>query len=211
MPELNVNTPLVYCSLRSTYLYNGKPAPKGESLIPCVVFAAASLPGRAIGFHCMLHNGALIERLPISAFVHREDAPEIPLEYLELWDCFSYNITCIEYTYLKELRADVLLKDRSVERGVYLFTLDWYGSSLADNPGEGGHKCSHIVQLENGCYAAQPNNRIAWHEPSFITQPMLERPMYETNNQVWSVENKGPKWKTENSDRLFYNITQEEK
>lgn len=154
----------------------------------------------------MLNNGALIYRLPLSAFVHSVTAPDLPLDYLQLWDCFSAHMTCIEYSFLRGMRVDVLMKDRTVEEGTYLYTLDWYGNSLADNPGEGGHKCAHLIQLKNGCYAAQPNNRLRWYEPSFITAPFPQRPDYETNNTVFSCENKGPKWVTENTDRMFYDL-----
>lgn len=213
MPELNVDTPILYCHLRSEYLYNGK-REEGKlyppnSFVPCAVFGVASVQGRALGFHCMLNNGALIYRLPISAFVHRTDAPDLPLHYLQLWDCFSPHITMIEYSFLRGMRVDVVLKDHSVEQGIYQFTLDWHGNSLSDNPGEGGHKCAHIIALNNGCYAAQPNNRIRWFEPSFITAPFPERPDFETNNRVWSVENQGPKWVTEDSDRMYYDVHQE--
>lgn len=207
MAELNVDVPVTYCSLRAEYLYNLK---KGHgTLVPCAVFACSSVSGRAIGFHCMLDNGALIYRLPISAFVHKPDAPELPLDYLELWDCLSPYVVSIEYGFLRAMSCDVVLKDRTVAPGIYCFTLDWYGSDIADNPGEGGHKCAHVIALDSGCYAAQPNNRIRWHEPSFITAPFPEKPDYETNNLVWSVENKGPRWKTEASDRMFYGLNVE--
>lgn len=207
MPELNTNIPLTVCKLRAEYLYNG--TKHAGELIPCLLFGAASVPGHAIGFHCMLHNGALIYRLPISAFVHRDDAPNIPLEHLELWDCLSEIMSCIEYEFLAGLRCDVLLRDRTWHEGVYRFTLDWHGSALADDPGEAGHKCAHVIALHNGCFAAQPNNRIKWYEPSFITVPFPERPDYETNNTLWRVENKGPKWVTENTERMFYDVGEE--
>lgn len=205
MSELNVNVPITYCLLRAEYLYNGNPARKGM-VIPCAIFGASSLQGRAIGFHCMLDHGALIYRLPISAFVHKMNAPDLPLDYLELWDCLSPQMTCTEYEFLAGMRVDVTLKDKTVEPGIYLYTLDWHGNSLSDNPGEGGHKCAHIIQLENGCYAAQPNNRLRWYEPSFITAHFPEKPDYQTNNRIFSVENKGPKWVTGNDNKLFYDI-----
>jgi hypothetical protein len=205
--ELNVDTPIVYCALRSEYLYNLE-AHHGE-FIPCAIFGASSVQSRAIGFHCMLHNGALIHRMPISAFVHKPDAPVMALDLLELWDCLSSDIVCNEYSFLKGLRVDVILKNHQVEQGIYLFTLDWHNSSLADNPGEGGHKCAHVIRLNNGTFCAQPNNRLRWYEPSFITVPMLERPDYQTNYQLYSVENKGDKWATEDSPRMFYELEEE--
>lgn len=202
MSELNADVPVTYCKLRAEYLYNGQR--RQGTFIRCAVFGVSSVQGRALGFHCMLENGALIDRLPISAFVHKDDAPDVPLHYLELWDCLSSHVTAHEFAFLRGLRCDVLLKDRRWEPGLYQFTLDWHGSPLADNPGEGGHKCAHVIALDNGCYAAQPNNRLRWHEPSFITVPFPERPDYQTNDRVWAVESQGPKWATEDSPRQFY-------
>ncbi len=204
MPELNADTPFLYTNLRAEYLYNGE---KGQGeLIPCCLFGVSSIPGRALLFHAMLDNGALIYRLPISAFAAKPDAPHIPVHLLQLWDCFSDQVSVLEFAYLRGLRVDVTLRDRTIHPGVYQFTVDWHGSATADGVGDGGHKCAHIIALENGCYAAQPNNRLRWYEPSFIVQPFPERPDYQTNRRLWSVENKGPKWMTEDSDRLFYDV-----
>jgi hypothetical protein len=85
----------------------------------------------------MINNGAQIARLPISAFCWKETEPQ-PLEVLELWDCFSYDLTCVEYDYLRGMRAYAFLKDKSWYEGEYCFTPDWYGSQTAENPGEGG-------------------------------------------------------------------------
>ena len=58
--------------------------------------------------------------------------------------------------------------------GEYLFTVDWAHpeSNIVDTehseiPDQ--HKCAHILALDNGNFAAQPNNRILWNIPSFTT------------------------------------------
>src|SRR5690348_18467081 len=96
---------------------------------------------------------------------------DIPLESLELWDCFSYDAEAITYDYLRGLRCRTLLRDRSSRQGEYTFTIDWSRSQYAEDPGEGGWKCAHIIKLDGGGCAAQPNNRIFWSEPSCITKP----------------------------------------
>lgn len=202
--ELNVNIPAFTCFIRNEYLYNLE---KGHGdFTSCIIFGCASIQGRAIQFHCMLDNGAVIYRLPISAFVHKKSAITLPLHYLELWDCFSEHITFIEYDWLYNLKCEVYMKNRTWEPGMYMFTLDWYGSEYADNPGDIGHKCAHIIKLDNGCFAAQPNNRIKWFEPSFCIKPFPDKPDYITNNHVWSVERSSCKWVTEDSDKMFYDV-----
>jgi hypothetical protein len=150
----------------------------------------------------MLNNGAQIARLPISAFAHKPCDP-MKLEVLQLWGCFSYEIAVSQVSFLKDLRCAVLLKDKQWYEGQYKRTFYWCGSSYAEDPGEGGFKTAHLVALDNGNFALQPNNRMRWWEPSFITKPFPEKPDYLTNTHVWLCESK-TKWQTEDSDRMFY-------
>jgi len=208
MSILSINIPHFYCLLRKEYLYNLKDH-FGEYEL-CSVFGVTSIPARAITFTCMINNGSQVARLPISAFCWKECNPQ-PLEVLELWDCFSYNLTCVSYDYLKGLRVSSFLKDKKWYDGEYMFTLDWYGSPYAEDPGEGGFKTAHIIKLDTGNFAAQPNNRICWYEPAFIPKPYKEsesKPDYKVNEHTWKCEGRS-KWYTENSDKYFYEITQE--
>ena len=86
-----------------------------------------------------------------------------------------------------------------------MFTLSWYGSNFAEDPGEGGFKRGHVIKLDNGCFAIQPNNRMKWFEPSFITKDFPDKPDYKTNNQVWNCEI-GDKWASSDDDNYFYDM-----
>ena len=59
------------------------------------------------------------------------------------------------------------------------------------------------MSLENGNYAAQANNRLIWSIPSFTVRD--EIPDWKVQTSEWNVED-DRKWKTEDSDRFFYNI-----
>jgi hypothetical protein len=196
LATLNVNIPRFYCFLRKEFLYDGL-SHQGEFINVCV-FAATSIRGRAIGFHAITDNGAVIWRLPIHAFCHKADAPETPLDWLQFWDCFSYEVSAEVFDQLRESRVRVQIKDRSWEGGQYMFTIDWYGSEDAEEAGDGGHKCAHMIALDNGNFAAQPNNRIQWLCPAFIT-PFQEKPDYLTNTRIGKVERE-----TETSQPYFY-------
>jgi hypothetical protein len=185
MATLNVDIPRFYCYLRKEFLYDLE-SHHGEFLQVCV-FAASSLAGRALGFHVLTENGAAIWRLPIHALCHKTDAPVMPLNHLQLWDCFSYHITSTKFDRLADLRVKVHLTDSIWEGGQYLFTLDWYGSEDAEEMGEGGHKCAHIIALDNGNFCAQPNSRLKWFDPAFVT-PFDSKPDYLTSTKVWKVE-----------------------
>jgi hypothetical protein len=58
-----------------------------------------SLSGKALLFHIMLPNGAVFYRLPISAFfkkhISRSEVPDMSVDSLQLWNCFSYILVCI--------------------------------------------------------------------------------------------------------------------
>jgi hypothetical protein len=196
LATLNVNIPRFYCLLRKEFLYDGL-AHHNEFLNVCV-FGVSSIKGRALGFHVLTDNGAVIWRLPIHALCHKSDAPSVPLDWLQFWDCFSYEVSCTTFDRLQDSRVRVQLKDRSWECGQYMFTIDWFASEDAEEAGDGGHKCAHIMALDNGNFAAQPNNRIQWLCPAFIT-PFKEKPDYLTNTRVWKVERE-----TETSQRYFY-------
>ena len=66
-----------------------------------------------------------------------------------------------------------MVKIKNGIHGKYLFTIDWghpdaniLNSDHSEIPHE--HKCAHIIALDNGNYAAQPNNRCIWDAPTFI-------------------------------------------
>ena len=209
MAYLNANIPVIYCQVRREYLYDLKKH-HGE-VEDCMVFGIASMPGRALLFHAIMQNGGVYYRLPISAFIQNgfdvEKVPRPRLDELELWNCFSYYPSVICFDALS-VAGKYWGKDRKWHTGSYLFTVDWAhpDSNIVDTdhsevPQE--HKCAHIMALDDGNYAAQPNNRILWHIPSFTVRN--EIPDWQVNHQVWSVED-SREWRTADTDKFFYDI-----
>jgi hypothetical protein len=169
--------------MKKEFLYN---LTKGHGEFePCVVFAVCSLESRALLFHVLLKNGAQYARVPIHALVHKKEAPSYNLEELEVYDCMSYDVVVNEFDYLSDMRVNVFTKSGDVLKGRYMFTVDWYGSVPAEAPDI--HKNCHIIELDNGCYAAQPNNRIIWQDPD--GDAIVGRRDYLINRQDWTVEN----------------------
>jgi hypothetical protein len=101
MAYLNANIPPIYCKIRTEYLYDMDMDKKGEQ--DCVIFGMASMSGRALLFHVMLPNGAVFYRLPISAFFQkrydRTEVPDMSVDELQLWNCFSYwpSVHCFDW------------------------------------------------------------------------------------------------------------------
>jgi hypothetical protein len=131
MSYLNANIPPIYCKIRREYLYDLRKH-QGETE-DCVVFGLGSISGRALLFHCLLTNGAIYWRLPISAFVQRRSSDTLhqgqmehqDLEDLQLWNSFSYYPSVTTFDFLVGQRCKYLGKDKKFIHGQYLFTVDW--------------------------------------------------------------------------------------
>ena len=209
MAYLNSNIPATYAQIRREYLYDCKKH-HGE-VEDCIVFGISSIAGSALLFHAIMENGAIFYRLPITAFIQRGYEPKaVPtrrLDELQLWNCFSYYPAVTTWDFLISHSGKYIGKDKKWHYGQYLFTIDWahpetniLDTEHSEIPQE--HKCAHIMQLENGNFAAQPNNRIIWHINSYTTED--EWPDYSVQNTVWDVEDGD--WVTEDSDKMFYDI-----
>ena len=210
MAYLNANIPAMYSQIRREYLYDLS-GHVGEAE-DCVIFGMASISGSAILFHAIMENGAVFYRLPISAFIQRgfdvKKVPRMRLDELELWNCFSYYPAISSFDFLLGQSGKYIGKDKKWHQGHYLFTVDWAHpeSNIVDTehseiPHE--HKCAHIIALNDGNYAAQPNNRIIWSIPSFTVRDEVPFDWKVQTRVTWNVEDSS-KWKTEDTDKFFY-------
>ncbi len=136
------------------------------------------------------------------------DVPKQRLDELQLWNCFSYYPAVSSYDILDGQSGKYIGKDKKWYHGAYLFTVDFAhpDSNILDTdhseiPHE--HKCAHILALENGNYAAQPNNRLIWDIPSFTVKD--EIPDWKVQTSEWNVEDTR-QWRTEDTDKFFYEI-----
>ncbi|MFM5941671.1 MAG: hypothetical protein ACKOQ2_27530 [Dolichospermum sp.] len=200
----SIDIPHFKCFIRKPFLYDWNLQQTGY--IPVRVFGMTSIPGRAVGFNLITNQGAQFARVPIHALVWKEDCEKLPLDWLELWDCLSYQPCAIAYSYLSELRCRTILKDGKWYDGEYMFTIDWAGGDWAEDPSE--HKCGHVLKLDNGCFAIQPNNRIIWADPSFITEQLTKNPGYKIHTRRYKSESFG-KWISESNDNFFYDLIDE--
>jgi hypothetical protein len=215
MAYLNANIPVQYAQIKREYLYDLKKH-HGE-VEDCIIFGISCITGRAILWHALMENGAVFYRLPISAFIQRGFKPtEVPrrrLDELELWNSFSYYPAVTTYDFLSGSSGKYIGKDKKWHHGRYLFTIDWahpdaniLNSDHSEVPHE--HKCAHIMALEDGNYAAQPNNRIIWDITSFTVRDDI--PDWKVQTSEWDVEDSG-KFRTEDTDKYFYEIEEKKK
>lgn len=190
MAYLNTSIPPIHCKVRGEYLNNLED--NYGSYEDCIIFGVASIPSQATLFHIIMKDGALYWRLPISAFCWKTTAPLQELKDLQLYDNFSYYISIHSYSYIKHNRVNYKSKrSGEVYEGQYLFTLDWgWGDESITDVGVSEipyeHKCGHVIKLDNGNFAIQPNNRIRFFDPSFTDErEFIDR---KINSHLWSVE-----------------------
>ena len=205
------NLPLVNVFVRKEYLYDLQ---KGHGeYTPGIWVSVKSVQYKALYFETLLTEyGALFDKLPLSAFVWKtEGHGDLPLDTLQLWDCFDYNLTVIEKPMLGP--CEFFGKDRKMHKGEYLFTIDnchSESSTLDTNYSEHDpeHKSFNIIQLDNGQFAAQPNNRIIFRDSS-LTPSDLKTPDFKVCTQNYAVETE-PKWSVGHTDEWQYKTKEEE-
>ena len=184
MSYLVANIPPIEVFIKKEFLYDFQKDEKGK-LLGKGEFESAhwistkSIPNQALYFESLIHDyGALYDKLPLHAYVWKTDIDEdklYPLDWLQLWDSFSYNITVIKKQRLRNARCEVVMKDKSKAPGYYLFTIDSCSSdpneldvSWAETPNE--HKSFNIIKLDNGQFAAQPNSIVTGKQESIVNK-----------------------------------------
>ena len=214
MSYLVANVPPLECFVRKEFLYDHKMGFK--KFTPCYWTSVKSIKGRALTFEVFLPEyGSLYDKLPISAFVweKNDEFDYLPLNFLQIWDCFSYHITVVEKQMLKGLQCAVFMKDKELYEGEYLFTIDSCHSdsnelncTLSETASE--HKSFNIIKLKNGQFAAQPNNRIRWYDQSLVPLE-TEKPDFHYMNKIYTVED-SQKWSVGHTNKWAYKSKDEE-
>ena len=212
MAFLVANLPPIKVYVKKEYLYDHE---KGHGeFVEGVWITVKSIEGRALYFETYLPEyGALYDKLPISAFVNSPDIKlNLELEELELWDAFSYHIAVINKSYMGSMKCKYLAPSKKWYYGTYLFTID---SCHADSnilnvnysevPEE--HKSFNILELDNGHYAAQPNNRVLFYDKSLTPSKTLQ-PDFKVSTKYYCVEDQS-KWTAGDDSNYFYGLEEQ--
>lgn len=207
MSFLVLNLPPVHCYIKKEFLYDFK---KGHGEYePCIWVSIKSIRGQAFRIEAYLPNyGALYDKFPLNAFCSRNsDVGNLPLDYLQIWDCFSYNATIIQKSFLKNLSCKFLGKDKKWHHGDYMFTVDHASpdpnvidTTYSEWPED--HKSFNFIQLNNGQFAAQPNNRCIFFDAA-SNPKSLSFPDFKVCTKLYRVET-NPKWALGDSDEVMY-------
>ena len=200
--------------VKKEYLYDLE---KGHGeLTPGLWISVRSIQAKALYFETLLTDyGALFDKLPLSAFVWKEDInwdDQLPLDVLELWDCFDYNITVVEKPILG--RCQFFGKDKKMHAGEYEFTIDTahpdfsvLDTNFSEHDPE--HKTFNVIALDNGQFAAQPNNRCQFFDNSLIDNNNLKQPDFKVCTQNYAVETLPKWWSVGHTDEWAYKTEEE--
>lgn len=204
---LNIDIPVFIAYLDSSFLYDKLPDINAER-IPVEVFSFTSIPQRCGLFSVMTEYGSQHARVPIhylrsSSF----GGTNYPLDWIQLWDSMSYYASVNINAYTKNRAANVILKNKTIEKVKYLFTIDWcFGTHYQLSYGEmaAGHKCGHVFS-GNGQYFIQPNNRVLWVDGgSWISNKFDKKPDWKVFSKEFSCENTGSRWISESEEEEYF-------
>jgi hypothetical protein len=202
---LNANIPNLKLKVRRSWLT--KKDSDSSVFDNCYAFAIQSIAGKILTFHIMTDYGMLRSRVPISELFIGEYTKDIPSDFKQLWDCFSENVSVIEYAYLAEKRCKVVLKDKTQVWATYLMTVDWFSNPYSDEPTD--YKCGHILLADDGYLMCQPNNRIFWKDSNFITAEFpVDSKEFKVDTHLQCVEAKSDRWVSSNGDSFYYDINE---
>jgi len=208
MSALLANLPNTKVYVRKEYLMDFKGG-HGEFVEGHWV-TVKSMPGRAFYFETYLPEyAALYDKLPISAFVSEPNKPDpdLPLQDLQFWNAMDYGVTAIYKQFIGSMDFEILTRSHKVMHGTYLFTLDNYHESAdeidystSEIPEE--HKSFNILELDNGQYAAYPNNRMRVYDNS-LTPKQPKNPDFKVSTQFYQVEN-GYSYRLGDTDEYYW-------
>lgn len=204
---LNIDVPVFSAYVDNAFFYNEEPKSSNPRTL-VEVFGYTSIPQRCGLFSIMTEYGSQHARVPIH-YLHsiQNGGTNYPLDWIQLWDSLSYYVSVNINQYTKNRAANLLLKNKTIEKAQYMFTLDWcLGPQYNSGYGEmaGGHKCGHVF-VGDGQYFIQPNNRIFWLDGgSFISRKFDTKPQWKVFSKEFSSEYSGNKWISESNEELWF-------
>jgi len=154
--------------------------------VPAVWFGLVSHPGRMWGCNVMLESGAVYRGLPLHALAHDRYPTHEWREWdAQMWDCYGYDWSATEYTFLRSLRCKTRQEDCILE-GEYLFTVAPIGDGFSEAPEQS--KEFMFIKLTNGRFTVKPTDQIVFEDRSF-TQRSQEWPTgLKRMDEIFSCE-----------------------
>jgi hypothetical protein len=170
MTLFTVNIPALKVYVRDSYT-SGDKTEKG--LTEAYLIAVTTLASRPMLFTVHLSSGALFSRLPINAIICNRFNPDLDLSTVEEYSledsqayaCLDASPQYLELNYFKDYEVLCRIGEEREEVGHYLFTIDYKGSGLVDDPEQ--FKTHNLVALQTGQLVALPNNHVLFYDEFF--------------------------------------------
>lgn len=144
-----------------------------------------ALPNQSLQFSVLLRSGGLYTGLPTHALGFSTKAPKYPLKKAIMWDNISGDIDVLTLDLLKYMSCSVKLTDGSIEKGIYLFTIDYVGTNdLSCSPEH--WKQTHVIKLDNGGFIVYPQYRIRFLDEALCWESDEKLPPFKYNTTTWA-------------------------
>lgn len=158
------------------------------ALIPAMWVGVSVSPGRALGCHVLLENGALVVDVPLHALRGALVAWEpLALPEVVAWDCFGWNAEAWQPEVLSGLSCTILSDDhqRPVGNGHLWFAIDHMGDGYSLAPEQ--HKHLWVVErTSDRALLLLPQDRVLIEDMSFTRIDGI--PPIKRQTQVWYAE-----------------------
>lgn len=173
-----IDIPFIHARVRLQYVTDNEQSGFEE----CYVFAVTCIVGRPPLFTCHMRSGAVFSRLPLEAFLAMSDNPftALPDRALCPWTCVGSTVSVRRHEYLKDYTVVI----EGGARGKYLFTLDYTDGNYSEDPEQ--HKTHNVIALEDGRFAAMPNNYCRFLDSHFTVES-LPVAHYRRQSEYWTA------------------------
>lgn len=169
---IHANTPTIDCFVEKQFLYDMDPAYKSQYQ-KCAAFALASYPGEALTYTILLDNGSVFSYIPFHALRKKPEKQSQDLELSDLVyrNCPGEDIVIHTFDHLKGPVQCYFRKKNLWLPGTYLYSVDWYKAN----------ELFHVIQLDQGQYAALPSHKIKFRNNE------LDFEQYKKLHQTWRI------------------------
>ena len=134
--------------------------------VKAIWFGLVSFPNRTWGLNIMFENGAVYRSVPPHAISFSENPKQKKWSAndAQMWDCYGYNWSALEYTYLRGLACTCKIK-KNIFEGEYLFTVAPIEDGFSNHPSQS--KEFKFIKLNNERLTIQPTNKVLFQDFSF--------------------------------------------
>ena len=158
------------------------------ALIPAMWVGVSVQPGRSVGCHVLLENGALVVDLPLHA-LRGANVYGGPLQLPDVvaWDCYGWSAEAWQPEALSGLLCAILSPEHKtiIGEGVLWFCIDHTGDGYSRQPDQ--HKILFFVERQSDhAIMLLPQDRLLIEELSFTKVNGI--PPIQRQTLIWCAE-----------------------